>query len=113
MKVPHACRGGLLIDATTLANDARFMNHSCDPNCQAYSCVVEGQERVAIVTLTHILKGQELTYDYHVKADAEPVLRSADLACLCHLTADLVYLNHPTAAHLSQLTALHLVLWRT
>jgi uncharacterized protein len=51
-----------VIDGGVRGNAARFINHSCDPNCQ--SVVEDG--RVFIDALKHIPEGTELTYDYHL-----------------------------------------------
>src|SRR5437870_2874547 len=50
----------VVIDAAVNGNDARFINHSCDPNCDA---VIEGQ-RIWIETIRHVAPGEELAYDY-------------------------------------------------
>ena len=63
LSVLHRC--GALIDAILSGNEARFINHSCEPNCQAEYWTVEGQERVGIFPKTLIVEGQEITYDYH------------------------------------------------
>jgi hypothetical protein len=49
-----------VIDAAHEGNDARFINHSCDPNCQAF---LEG-DRIYIYALRDIAEGAELSYDY-------------------------------------------------
>ena len=49
-----------VIDAAVGGNDARFINHSCDPNCDA---VVDGG-RIWIETVRDIAPGEELAYDY-------------------------------------------------
>jgi SET domain-containing protein len=49
-----------VIDAKYEGNDARFINHSCDPNCQAF---LEG-DRIYIYALRDIAVGEELCYDY-------------------------------------------------
>jgi len=49
-----------VIDAAHQGNDARFINHSCDPNCQAF---LEG-DRIFIYALRDIALGEELSYDY-------------------------------------------------
>jgi hypothetical protein len=51
---------GSVIDAAVGGNDARFINHSCDPNCQA----IEEDGRIFIEALRNIQPGAELTYDY-------------------------------------------------
>ncbi|XP_049955301.1 histone-lysine N-methyltransferase trithorax [Schistocerca serialis cubense] len=54
----------LVVDATMRGNAARFINHSCDPNC--YSRVVDilGKKHILIFALRRIPQGEELTYDY-------------------------------------------------
>jgi uncharacterized protein len=49
-----------IIDAAVNGNDARFINHSCDPNAEA---VVEGK-RIFIYALRTIQPGEEVLYDY-------------------------------------------------
>ena len=49
-----------IIDAASGGNVARFINHSCDPNCEA---VIE-RGRVFIEALRDIEPGEELAYDY-------------------------------------------------
>jgi uncharacterized protein len=51
---------GLYIDGAPRWNLARYINHSCVPNCEA---VVEG-DRVFIEALRDISPGEELAYDY-------------------------------------------------
>ena len=55
-----ALADGRCIDAAVGGNDARLINHSCDPNCQA----VEVDERVWIEAIRPIAAGEELSYDY-------------------------------------------------
>jgi SET domain-containing protein len=50
----------IVIDAAVAGNDARFINHSCDPNCDA---VIEG-DRIWIETIRDVAPGEELAYDY-------------------------------------------------
>jgi hypothetical protein len=55
----------VVIDATVNGNEARFINHSCDPNCES---VIEGG-RVFIDAAKPIKTGTELTYDYAYTRD--------------------------------------------
>ena len=50
----------IVIDAAVNGNEARFINHACDPNCDA---VIEGQ-RIWIDAIRGIRIGEELVYDY-------------------------------------------------
>ena len=51
---------GVVVDAAVGGNDARFINHSCDPNCDA---IVE-DGRIWIETIRDVAEGEELAYDY-------------------------------------------------
>jgi len=50
----------VVIDAAVNGNDARWINHSCDPNCDA---VIDGG-RIWIETIRTVEPGEELAYDY-------------------------------------------------
>ena len=51
---------GNVIDGGSGGNDARFINHACEPNCEAY----EEDGKVFIYALQEIEKGEELNYNY-------------------------------------------------
>ena len=51
-----------VIDAGVGGNDARFINHSCNPNCET---VIENS-RVFIDAVRNIKSGEELGYDYQL-----------------------------------------------
>ncbi|XP_039534274.1 histone-lysine N-methyltransferase 2B isoform X2 [Pimephales promelas] len=53
-----------VVDATMHGNAARFINHSCDPNCYSRVINVESQKHIVIFALRKIYRGEELTYDY-------------------------------------------------
>jgi SET domain-containing protein len=55
----------VVIDGSTEGNEARFINHSCDPNCE----VVIVRLRVYIHALRDIAEGEELLYDYWYTTD--------------------------------------------
>jgi len=54
-----------VIDAGVGGNDARFINHSCDPNCES----VTEDRRVFIEAIRTIAVGEELAYDYQIQRD--------------------------------------------
>jgi uncharacterized protein len=69
-----------VIDAGVDGNDARFFNHSCDPNCES---VVE-KRRVYIEAIRAIEPGEELTYDYQIyKEEGDPENIDEVFACRC------------------------------
>lgn len=49
-----------MIDGNIPANAARFINHSCAPNCE----IDIRKRRVYIFALRDIESGEELSYDY-------------------------------------------------
>ncbi|HZO23912.1 MAG TPA: SET domain-containing protein-lysine N-methyltransferase [Steroidobacteraceae bacterium] len=75
---------GTVIDAGVNGNDARFLNHSCQPNCES---VIEGG-RVFIEALVEIEPGTELTYDYQIQREADdPDDVDEVFACHCGFPA--------------------------
>ncbi len=64
-----------LIDGNVGGSSARFVNHSCAPNCEALVWVdIDGDERrdrVYIETLRRIRKGEELVFDYALELSHE------------------------------------------
>jgi uncharacterized protein len=48
------------LDGQTLENTARYINHSCDPNC----AVEKTSDTIWIVAVREIAAGEELTYNY-------------------------------------------------
>ena len=55
----------VVIDAAVGGNDARWINHSCDPNCDA---VIE-DGRIWIETIREVAPGEELAYDYQYRLE--------------------------------------------
>jgi uncharacterized protein len=69
-----------VIDAGIDGNEARFFNHSCDPNCES---VVE-KKRVFIESIRDIAPGEEMTYDYQLyKEEGDPENVDEIFACRC------------------------------
>ncbi|KAL9603607.1 MAG: hypothetical protein Q9219_001110 [cf. Caloplaca sp. 3 TL-2023] len=55
----------MILDATR-GSIARFINHSCEPNCEMIKMTVAGQPRMALFAGENgIMTGEELTYDYN------------------------------------------------
>ncbi|VVC34203.1 Zinc finger, PHD-type,Zinc finger, RING-type,PWWP domain,Zinc finger, FYVE/PHD-type,SET [Cinara cedri] len=54
----------VIIDAGPKGNLSRFMNHSCDPNCEAVKWVVDGESRIGLFALRDIAAGTELVFNY-------------------------------------------------
>ncbi|XP_070012047.1 histone-lysine N-methyltransferase ATXR7 isoform X2 [Nicotiana sylvestris] len=53
-----------VVDATKRGGIARFINHSCEPNCYTKVISVEGQKKIFIYAKRHIAAGEEITYNY-------------------------------------------------
>jgi len=71
---------GRVIDGGRRGNDARWINHACEPNCEAY----EEDGRVYIHALRDIEQGEELNYNYALIYDERhtPALKRL-FACRC------------------------------
>jgi hypothetical protein len=70
----------VVIDAGVDGNEARFINHSCDPNCET---VIEGG-RVFIEALRDIEPGEELGYEYGLTWEStDDPDELANYACRC------------------------------
>ena len=76
-----ALDSGTVIDAAVNGNEARFLNHSCDPNCEA----VEQDDRIFIEAKRAIQAGEELVYDYsYAREDVENIKDAESLyVCRC------------------------------
>jgi hypothetical protein len=71
---------GVVIDGGVNGNDARFINHGCDPNCES---VIE-KRRVFIEAIRAIAPGEELKYDYSIGRDKDdPPNVDEIFACRC------------------------------
>jgi uncharacterized protein len=71
---------GRIIDGGSKGNDARWINHACEPNCEAR----EEDGQVFIHALRDIRRGEELNYDYGLIMEQRhtAALKRA-YACLC------------------------------
>lgn len=62
------------LDGNVPWNDARLINHSCEPNCEAW----QEKKRIGIYALRDIKAGEELTFDYGFDIECYE-----DHPCLC------------------------------
>ncbi|WP_310383695.1 SET domain-containing protein [Roseateles sp.] len=71
---------GRVIDALFGGNSSRWINHACDPNCEAD----EENGRVFIKALRDIFPGEELFYDYGLTIDERYTAKlKKEFACHC------------------------------
>ncbi len=71
---------GHVIDALYGGNSSRWINHACDPNCEAD----EQDGRIFIRALRNIQAGEELNYDYGLIIDERYTpKRKAEYPCRC------------------------------
>jgi SET domain-containing protein len=72
-----------VIDGGVEGNEARFINHGCDPNCESATV----KRRVYISAIKTIQPGEELAYDYSIQRDAEDEPDVDEVfACRCGAT---------------------------
>jgi SET domain-containing protein len=77
-----------VLDANVDGNEARWINHSCDPNCTAVLEEAEGRDRrkdrVFIESLRDIRAGEELSYNYGIVLEERQTPKmKAIWACRC------------------------------
>ena len=72
---------GKVIDANVRGNAARWINHSCAPNCSSFE---DDDGRVFIEARRAIAAGEELTYDYRLSIEGRITRRIREAyACRC------------------------------
>ena len=80
---PHTFNFGLdngeVINPEIGGNEARWINHSCAPNCEA----IEEDDRIFIYAMRDIHPGEELSYDYAMELD-EPITKKLIQEFKCH-----------------------------
>lgn len=64
------------IDGSPLYNKARYINHSCNPNCEVD--IIDNE--IWIISIKKITKGEELNYDYGYPFDKDDY---RDHICKC------------------------------
>ncbi|XP_077069572.1 histone-lysine N-methyltransferase 2C isoform X1 [Siphateles boraxobius] len=68
-----------VIDATHSGSPARYINHSCSPNCVAEVVTFERGYKIIISAARRIERGEELCYDYKLT----PVEDQSKIPCHC------------------------------
>ena len=77
-----------VIDANIKGNEARWINHSCDPNCDSEHIDAENgdnsKDRIEIKAIRDIQAGEELSYNYGIRLVERHTPKLKKLwACLC------------------------------
>ncbi|XP_057721971.1 uncharacterized protein LOC130936023 isoform X1 [Arachis stenosperma] len=78
-----------IIDATKKGGIARFVNHSCLPNCVAKVVTIRHEKKVVFFAERDIYPGEEITYDYHFNNEDE----GKKIPCYCNSKNCRRYLN--------------------
>src|SRR5260221_781807 len=70
----------IVIDGGVGGNEARYINHGCDPNCASTT----QKKRIYVEAIRTIQPGEELAYDYQIERDPEDPPNVDDIfACRC------------------------------
>jgi SET domain-containing protein len=73
--------GKTVIDPAVGGNEAQWINHSCEPNCE----VREKRGRIFIHAIRNIKPGEELSYDYRLEIDDDvPRAKEIEQEAPCH-----------------------------
>lgn len=78
-----------IIDATRKGGIARYVNHSCLPNCVAKIISIKYEKKVVFFAERDINPGEEITYDYHFNREEE----GEKIPCFCNSKNCRRYLN--------------------
>ncbi|CAH0559006.1 unnamed protein product [Brassicogethes aeneus] len=68
-----------VVDATLSGGLARYINHSCNPNCVAEQVEVDRDVRIIIFAKRRIQRGEELAYDYKFEFEDD----QHKISCMC------------------------------
>lgn len=71
------------IDAGTIGSDAKYINHSCNPNCET----INDSDRIFIEAIRSIEPGEELTYDYLFEVDEDELTEELKERYVCRCGA--------------------------
>mmetsp|Transcript_8672 Transcript_8672/g.7619 ORF Transcript_8672/g.7619 Transcript_8672/m.7619 type:complete len:85 (-) Transcript_8672:43-297(-) len=62
-----------VIDASFMGNEARYLNHCCNPNCSSTILVIDDFPHIVMYANRPIYAGEELTYDYQFDVETEKI----------------------------------------
>jgi SET domain-containing protein len=69
-----------VIDAGVNGNEARYINHGCNPNCESTTV----NKRIFIKAIRTTQPGEELSYDYQIQRDSDDAPNVDEIyACRC------------------------------
>ncbi|XP_053667793.1 nuclear receptor binding SET domain protein [Anopheles marshallii] len=68
----------LTIDARAKGNVSRFINHSCEPNCETQKWTIGETRVIGLFAIKDIKAGEELTFNYNLES-----LGNSKRVCLC------------------------------
>jgi histone-lysine N-methyltransferase SETD2 len=85
----------LWIDPTSTGCPAKYMNHSCEPNCNLEQWAVDGLPRMCFFAIEDIKSGEELTFDYNweLKAVSKDMFVKSATKCKCGKPKCRVYIE--------------------
>jgi hypothetical protein len=66
---------GLYVDGKFKGSVSRFINHSCEPNCELQRWNVRGMARIGIFALRDIPAGEPLSYDYQFDTQEQNIFQ--------------------------------------
>ncbi|XP_055820223.1 uncharacterized protein LOC129889102 isoform X3 [Solanum dulcamara] len=78
-----------IVDATQKGGIARFVNHSCLPNCVSRIISLRNEKKVVFFAERDIFPGEEITYDYNFNHEDE----GKKIPCYCNSKNCRRYLN--------------------
>jgi len=76
----------LYVDGKYKGNTSRYINHSCDPNCELQRWVVNGLMRIGIFAIRDIQPDEALSYDYQFDTNEADTFRCYCGADICRGT---------------------------
>ncbi|KAH0792392.1 SET domain containing protein [Histomonas meleagridis] len=82
-----------IIDATMCGGLARFLNHSCNPNCRSNIVTYGKTKTISFYAIRNIKAHEEITFNYQMEPEKD---ESKWERCFCNAKQCTGYLNRPT-----------------